>query len=434
MSTLPCSLSTSLGACARCASKYHAAAAPASSATSARGAAIFAFILGLARATGSRSKHSADARGDRIDYTRAPSPRERRTPPRVSLDTSGHAHAHHRQRDRVPALEGHRGFADRVLRPVADRHPPDLRRGVRLPAVADHHLRVPARQRGAHLPQHVRAVHVRGPARAGVRAEALPEPVLRQRDHGGDLAARLCGARRRCAVSDGRRLGRHLRLAARLRDVLSAADDRAADPAYPYAGVAVRHAVRRAGAVSRRVGGGSRRGALRAPGRHGRRLAADPLLARASAFPAALSATMRRRKEPTMKSAATFAVAAFACSLALAGCGEDKSTSQPAPQPPAQAAPAPAPIAAAPAPAPAPAPAEAPKPDADVALAGAVKAALEADKAVGAQTIDVTAKDGAVTLWGTVPQAERRALAVKIARGVPGVKSVQDNLQVIKGS
>lgn len=135
-----------------------------------------------------------------------------------------------------------------------------------------------------------------------------------------------------------------------------------------------------------------------------------------------------------MKSAATFAVAAFACSLALAGCGEDKSTSQPAPQPPAQAAPAPGPIAAAPAPAPAPAPAEAPKPDADVALAGAVKAALEADKAVGAQTIDVTAKDGAVTLWGTVPQAERRTLAVKIARGVPGVKSVQDNLQVIKGS
>jgi hyperosmotically inducible protein len=135
-----------------------------------------------------------------------------------------------------------------------------------------------------------------------------------------------------------------------------------------------------------------------------------------------------------MKPAATFAIAAFACSLALAGCGEDKSTSQPAPQPPAQAQPAPAPVAAAPAPAPAAAPAEAPKPDPDVALAGAVKAALEADKAVGAQTIDVTAKDGAVTLWGTVPRAERRALAVKIARGVPGVKSVQDNLQVIKGS
>jgi len=134
-----------------------------------------------------------------------------------------------------------------------------------------------------------------------------------------------------------------------------------------------------------------------------------------------------------MKPAATLAVAAFACSLALAGCGEDKSTSQPPPQP-AQTTPAPAPVAAAPAPAPAPAPAEAPKPDPDVALASAVKAALEADKAVGAQTIDVTAKDGAVTLWGTVPQAGRRTLAVKIARGVPGVKSVQDNLQVIKGS
>ena len=131
-----------------------------------------------------------------------------------------------------------------------------------------------------------------------------------------------------------------------------------------------------------------------------------------------------------MKPTATIAVAAFACAFALAGCGEDKSTSQPAPQ----AQPAAPQAAPAPAPSPAPAQSEAPKPDPDVALANAVKAALEADKALGAQTIDVTAKDGAVTLWGTVPQAARRALAVKIARGVPGVKSVQDNLQVIKGS
>jgi len=135
-----------------------------------------------------------------------------------------------------------------------------------------------------------------------------------------------------------------------------------------------------------------------------------------------------------MKPTATIAVAAFACAFALAGCGEDKSTSQPAPQPAPQAQPAAPQAAPAPAPSPAPAQSEAPKPDPDVALANAVKAALEADKALGAQTIDVTAKDGAVTLWGTVPQAARRALAVKIARGVPGVKSVQDNLQVIKGS
>ena len=71
---------------------------------------------------------------------------------------------------------------------------------------------------------------------------------------------------------------------------------------------------------------------------------------------------------------------------------------------------------------------------ADQALAAAVKAALEASKGIDAQGIDVTAKGGVVTLWGTVAQSERRALAVKIARSVPGVKSVQNNLQVVSGS
>jgi hyperosmotically inducible protein len=144
---------------------------------------------------------------------------------------------------------------------------------------------------------------------------------------------------------------------------------------------------------------------------------------------------MRRRKEPAMKPTATIAVAAFACAFALAGCGEDKSSSlPPPPQPAPQAQPAAPQAAPAPAPSAAPAQSEAPKPDPDAALASAVKAALEAEKDLNAQGIDVTARDGSVTLWGTVPQAERRALAVKTARGVPGVKSVQDNLQVVRGS
>jgi hypothetical protein len=143
---------------------------------------------------------------------------------------------------------------------------------------------------------------------------------------------------------------------------------------------------------------------------------------------------MRRRKEPAMKPTATIAVAAFTCAFALAGCGEDKSSSLPPSQPAPQAQPAAPQAAPAPAPSPAPAQSEAPKPDPDAALASAVKAALEAEKGLGAQGIDVTAKAGTVTLWGTVPQAERRALAVKTARGVPGVKSVQDNLQVVRGS
>jgi len=127
-----------------------------------------------------------------------------------------------------------------------------------------------------------------------------------------------------------------------------------------------------------------------------------------------------------------------ALALALAACGEDKAP----PKPAAEAAPAPqaqplapkAEATPAPAAAPAPAQAEAPKPDADQALATAVKAALEADKRLDAQGIDVTAKGGVVTLWGTVAQAKRRSLAVKIAGSVPGVKSVQNNLQVVKGS
>ncbi len=134
-------------------------------------------------------------------------------------------------------------------------------------------------------------------------------------------------------------------------------------------------------------------------------------------------------------------VAAAICSalaLALAACGEDKAPPKPAAEksPAPQAQPAPPKTEAMPAPAatPAPAQAEAPKPDVDQALAAAVKAALEADKRVNAQGIDVTAKGGVVTLWGTVARAERRARAVTIARAVPGVKSVQNNLQVVSGS
>jgi len=132
--------------------------------------------------------------------------------------------------------------------------------------------------------------------------------------------------------------------------------------------------------------------------------------------------------------------AAFSALLALAGCGADKSASPPAPQsapqtqpaaPQAETAPAAVPAAA---PAAAPAQSEALKPDPDVALAAAVKDALEAEKGLDAQGIDVTAKGGMVTLWGTVPRADRRTLAVKTARRVPGVKAVQNNLQVVSGS
>jgi hyperosmotically inducible protein len=124
-----------------------------------------------------------------------------------------------------------------------------------------------------------------------------------------------------------------------------------------------------------------------------------------------------------------------ALALSLAACGEDKAPPKPAAQmaPARKAQPAAPKAEAMPAPGGAPK-AEPPKPDADQALATAVKTALEADKSIDAQGIDVTAKGGVVTLWGTVAQAGRRTRAVKIARSVPGVKSVQNNLQVVSGS
>ena len=128
---------------------------------------------------------------------------------------------------------------------------------------------------------------------------------------------------------------------------------------------------------------------------------------------------------------------ALAAALNLGACGKDE-----APKPAAQhaapsPAPAPAPKAAAPAaPAPTaqPAPAAATAPDPDKDLARKVKAALEAVQGVAGQQIDVTAKSGAVTLWGTVADPKEQAMAVEAAKAVPGVKAVENKLAIVKGS
>ena len=78
--------------------------------------------------------------------------------------------------------------------------------------------------------------------------------------------------------------------------------------------------------------------------------------------------------------------------------------------------------------------AEAPKPDPNKALAQRVKRALESEAKVEAASIDVTASEGAVTLWGNAAtDAERRRLA-QIAARVEGVKSVDNRIAVVKGS
>jgi len=131
-------------------------------------------------------------------------------------------------------------------------------------------------------------------------------------------------------------------------------------------------------------------------------------------------------------------LSALALALGVAACGEEQAPKPAAkPQasapatPPAPAAQTAAPIKPAPAAPPAPA---ASATDPDTALAKQVKKVLEKTQGVTGQQIDVTAKGGAVTLWGTVADPKEQALAVEAAKAVPGVKAVENKLAIVKGS
>jgi hyperosmotically inducible periplasmic protein len=116
--------------------------------------------------------------------------------------------------------------------------------------------------------------------------------------------------------------------------------------------------------------------------------------------------------------------------LSLAACG-DEPAPKPVPAAPKPAAEAPPAPAAAPAPAPV---AKAPEPDPNKELAERVKQALEGQAKIQAAGIDVTATDGAVTLWGTAATAAERGRAARAAAKVDGVKTVQNKIAVVKGS
>jgi len=66
----------------------------------------------------------------------------------------------------------------------------------------------------------------------------------------------------------------------------------------------------------------------------------------------------------------------------------------------------------------------------DAAITAKVKSKFLADTSVAGLKIDVDTKNGVVTLSGTVKSAAERDLAVGIARGTDGVKSVVDKLTV----
>jgi hyperosmotically inducible protein len=68
----------------------------------------------------------------------------------------------------------------------------------------------------------------------------------------------------------------------------------------------------------------------------------------------------------------------------------------------------------------------------DAGLTAAVKAKMLADDDVRGLAIDVDTSNGVVTLTGNVKSATEKAEAVRIARGTDGVKSVNDNLTIVK--
>lgn len=123
---------------------------------------------------------------------------------------------------------------------------------------------------------------------------------------------------------------------------------------------------------------------------------------------------------------------ALAIAAVLGACSEPP----PPPKPAAQPQPQPAAKIEAPAPKPAAqAQPEPPKPDPNKELATRVKQALEAPGSkLPSGAIDVTANDGKVSLWGAVGSDAQRRHAVQIARKVDGVKSVDNQLKVVRGS
>jgi len=79
-------------------------------------------------------------------------------------------------------------------------------------------------------------------------------------------------------------------------------------------------------------------------------------------------------------------------------------------------------------------PVEPPQASADKDLAGKVKSALLAERGLNAHGIDVVAKNGVITLYGTAETVGRRETAARVAGNAAGVKSVENKLAVVAGS
>ena len=71
---------------------------------------------------------------------------------------------------------------------------------------------------------------------------------------------------------------------------------------------------------------------------------------------------------------------------------------------------------------------------ANAALVASVKAVFAAEPGLKGTGIDVVAKDGIVSLFGTVGSASQLITAANVASKVPGVTSVVNKLVVLAGS
>jgi hypothetical protein len=131
------------------------------------------------------------------------------------------------------------------------------------------------------------------------------------------------------------------------------------------------------------------------------------------------------------------AVTAAAAVLSLGACDQIQSLWKSEPPAQAQQAPAQGTIEIAKAkPVEPPKSLESEKPpvDENKVLAGKVKSALGADPALKLLAIDAGAADGVVTLYGTADNKKNRDKAARVAAGVPGVKSVKNELVIVAGS
>ena len=70
----------------------------------------------------------------------------------------------------------------------------------------------------------------------------------------------------------------------------------------------------------------------------------------------------------------------------------------------------------------------------DSTLAAQVKSAIVAEPALKTLTVEVNATDGVVTLFGTADTQDKRHQAAIVALNVEGVRSVRNEMIVLRGS